>query len=114
MTTENNSSHSEDKDANEPRESELIKTVHNLSRAAFQLAQDSASGEGDKSQNEAKAREMNKQLDELVPRIREAPPEDQANLQSEWTDARQDLNYVLSGGALPTSIRMFHYLRSLE
>jgi hypothetical protein len=93
---------------------DLKKAVHELSRAAYDLAKDAARNQGEQAKLETRAREMDSFLDELVPHIQAAPPDDQPELQAEWTDARQDITYVLSGGTLPTSIRMHHYLQSQE
>lgn len=99
-------------DNGQSREEEwdLKTAVHELNRAAYELAKQSASGEGDRDEMKRQAREMDGFLDELVPRIQAAPLDDQQPLKDAWTDARQDVSYVLSDGQLPTSLRLFHYL----
>ena len=99
-----------DDDSN-PEDLKLV--VQELSQRAYSLAQEAASAAGESEGRKELAREMNGYLDELVPLIQAAPPQDQQMLQSAWTDARQDLLYVLSSGKMPTSLRLHHYLRGM-
>jgi len=88
--------------------------VYQLSNEAFTLAQEAASGGGDKEAREAKARELNARLDELWPQIQAGPATYDPGLNSAWSDARLDLGYVLSNGELSTSTRLFYYLESIK
>ena len=93
---------------------DLMKSVHELSWAAFDLAKQAAENKSAKAELEARAREIDSFLNELIPHIQAASPDEQPVLQTDWMDARQDVRYVLSGGTMPTSIRMYHYLESLK
>ena len=93
---------------------DLKKTLDQLNRDAFGLAQAAAADTGGKASRGRRARAMNNRLDELIPFVQSAPPEDQAGLIQAWNDARLDLGYVLSGGELPTSTRLFHYLQDVK
>ena len=88
---------------------DLTELVSRLSGDAFSLAQATAT-RGGTAVDEVHARELNDRLDELWPRIEAASTAVQPILSLAWTDARLDLGYVLSGGALPTSTRMHAFL----
>lgn len=88
---------------------ELTESVIGVSQEAFDLAR-AAAMSGDFAADEARARELNDRLDELWPRVEAAPATAQPVLGQAWSDARLDLGYLLSGGALPTSIRLNHLI----
>jgi hypothetical protein len=88
--------------------------VYQLSAAAFELAQEAAASQAKQNERARRAREINDFLNELVPYIQNAPLEEQEGLRTAWTDARLDVGYVLSGGELPTSTRLFHYLEGIK
>lgn len=88
--------------------------VYQLSSEAFTLAQEAASGGGDKEAREKKARELNERLDQLWPQIQSGPASADPGVNSAWSDARLDVGYVLSNGELSPSTRLFYYLESLK
>ena len=96
----------------EPNELHLV--VHRLSNEAFQLAQQYASGTGDLDKLAEHAREVNARLDTLWPLIQKLDVTVQADLSQAWSDARMDADYVLSGGELSTSTRLYYYLQGLK
>jgi hypothetical protein len=91
---------------------DLRQSVEELNRAAFDLARQAAADPDSFSELEPRARQMNRFLDELVPLIQAAAPTDQPSLQAQWTEARQDVLYLLSSGRGPTSLRLYHFLQS--
>jgi hypothetical protein len=88
--------------------------VYQLSSEAFTLAQEAASGGGDKEAREKKARALNERLDELWPQIQAGPASADPGLNNAWSDARLDVGYVLSNGDLSPSTRLYYYLESLK
>lgn len=95
-------------------ENDLRLMVHRASNKAFSLAQQFAAGAADLSRIQAKARELNRQLDELWPLIQQSTANEQVDLSQAWSDARLDLGYILSGGQLSTSTRLYYYLQGLK
>jgi|tagenome__1003787_1003787.scaffolds.fasta_scaffold20846818_2 hypothetical protein len=59
---------------------------------------------------ERRARELDERLEELWPAVDASPGEERRELVREWTDARMDLLFVLSGGTAPASLRLGHRL----
>jgi hypothetical protein len=89
---------------------EFGREISKLSADAFQLAI-AAVESGDFAAQEAKARELNKRLDDAWPRIDLSPEPAKSALSKDWTDARLDLGYVLSKGELSTSTRLYYALK---
>ncbi len=96
----------------EPNDLHVI--VHRLSNEAFRLAQQYASGAGEPEKLDEQARDINNRLDTLWPLIQKLEPTAQAELSQAWSDARLDADYVLSGGELSTSTRLYYYLQSMK
>lgn len=93
---------------------DLGRHVSKLSYKAFELAKQAASGKGDKAQLMEQAGELNNHLEEVFNQIQSAPTNEQARLNSAWSDARLDVGYVMSGGELSTSTRLYYYLEDLK
>lgn len=91
---------------------DLVEVVQKLNERAFELAKQVAVAANRQEELSTKARELNGYLDELVPLIMSAPAGDQQSLQDAWTEARQDLMYVLASGQGPSSIRLHHHLQT--
>ena len=92
-------------------ESRPADKIHQLSAQAFQLAQQAARGQREVAQLERQAQAINLRLEALLPAIDDAPAEQRSGLIDAWNDARLDVGYVLSGGELATSTRLFYFLR---
>lgn len=92
----------------------LRSTVHQLSNEAFSLAKQAAQGTDDAQERERKARDIDRQLDNLLPQIQASPANEQAILIQVWNDARLDTSYILSGGTMPTSTRLSNYLEDVR
>lgn len=94
-------------------EGDLRQILTRLNQAAYRLAQQAAQRAAMPEQLEATAQALDQQLMALTPRLDAAPPADQAELVDAWTEARLDLDYILSGGSQPTSIRLHRFLSGL-
>ncbi len=100
---------------NNPTEPNNLRlTVFTLSNEAFNIAQRFASGLGDQAELNERAKEINSQLDGLWPLIQLYPAGEQADISQSWSDARLDVDYVLSNGELSTSTRLYHFLQNLK
>jgi hypothetical protein len=103
--------------ANPPPDPDTAGDLHQiltrLNQAAYRLAQQAAQRAAVPEQLEAEAQALDQQLMALSPRLDAAPPADQAELVNTWTEARLDLDYILSGGSQPTSIRLHRFLAGL-
>lgn len=94
----------------EDKEEDLSSEINRISQDAFALAQAASTSRDDWEEYKQRAREINEILDRMLPEIQGASlPERQALIQ-DWNDARLDVGFVLSGGELATSTRLFHFL----
>ena len=93
---------------------ELRKAVIGLSNEAFELAKQAVEGTGDKEQRAKQAQDINRRLEELLPEVQAAPATDQPTLNSAWSDGRLDVGYVMSGGQLSTSTRLYYFIEDLK
>ncbi len=96
-----------------PAEGDLRQTISALNREAYQLAQQAARHPATAQQYTAQAQDLERRLAAVAPLIDSAEPWEQGELAAAWTDARLDLDYILSGGTQPTSLRLHHFLTSL-
>ena len=90
---------------------DLLEAVRELNARAFELAKQVAATVNRQEELTTRARELNGYLDEMVPLIMSASAGDRQTLQDAWTEARQDLMYVLASGQGPSSIRLHHHLQ---
>lgn len=81
---------------------------------SFQLGLQIWQGTDDAQERERKARDIDRQLDNLLPQIQASPANEQAILIKVWNDARLDTSYILSGGTMPTSTRLSNYLEDVR
>lgn len=93
---------------------DLVQTITALNQAAYQLAQQAAHAGDHSSAYAAQAAALDARLADIAPRLADLALDEQAALAAAWTEARLDLDYVLSGGRQPTSIRLHHYLTGLR
>ena len=96
-----------------PAEGDLRQTITALNRAAYELAQQAARHQATTQQYEAQAQDLDRRLQAVGPQLDSAEPFEQGELAEAWTDARLDLDYILSGGTQPTSLRLHHFLAGL-
>src|SRR4051812_44946101 len=85
---------------------DLRQILTQLNQSAYHLAQQAAQLAPGSPQLVAQAADLDARLAAVSPRIDTAPPDEQPELAELWTDARLDLDYILSGGSQPTSIRL--------
>ncbi len=100
-------------DSQQPAGDDLRQTITALNREAYALAQQVARHQAQTDQYTEQARALDQRLEAVSPLIDSAEAWEQGELAEAWTDARLDLDYILSGGSQPTSIRLHHYLAGL-
>src|SRR5688500_16560110 len=93
---------------------DLSLTIHRVSSEAFTLAKQMVDGVEDRAALQQQAGGINARLKELWPVVDAAPTAVRADLTNAWSNARADVDYVLSGGTLPTSTRLHHYMREAK
>ena len=89
-------------------------SVQRLSAQSFESAKAVAAAGGSTESQRETARHLDGELANLWPAVDALPPNQRAEVSAAWTDARLDLDYILSAGQLPTSTRMYHYLQELR
>lgn len=93
---------------------EVRSAVQHLSLRSFDLAK-AVAGTGSSTHNQREsARHLDGELSNIWPAVDALPLDQRAEASAAWTDARLDLDYILSAGQLPTSTRLFHYLQELR
>ena len=90
---------------------DLERTIDQLSQEAFRLATATAANQADGQTRKGRAREIDRQLDELVSKIQAMPATEQPPLVDAWNDARLDIGFVLSDGKQPMSLRLQAHIR---
>lgn len=84
--------------------------VAKVSQQAFQLAV--AAAAGDFANCQAAMKGINEQLDAFRPSLATVPESSRAETIAAWNDARLEVGFVLSGGELPMSMRLFYHLEA--
>jgi hypothetical protein len=90
---------------------DLGRRIDQLSQEAFRLAKATAANQSDGENRKGRAREIDRQLDELVSKIQALPAAEQPSLVEAWNDGRLDIGFVLSDGKQPMSLRLQAHLR---
>src|SRR5690348_13150009 len=105
---------SDNSEASRHTPDEVRSAVQRLSAQSFELAKAVAATGGSTESQRESARQLDGELANLWPAVDALPPDPKSEASAAWTDARLDLDYILSAGQLPTSTRMFHYLQELK
>jgi hypothetical protein len=88
---------------------EIVKSIHLFSYEAFEVAKAFVGGDTTEVLKQ-KASELMNQLPTIADSAQEANPAYQADLNNALSEADLDLEYVLAGGEVPSSIRLQHFI----
>ena len=96
--------------AEEAANEEIDADISRFSAEAFGLAKAFLAGDHDDALRES-ASGLRAKLPDVAARMQEADEPYRAGMNRALSEARLDLDYVLAGGELPTSLRLGHVIR---
>lgn len=97
-----------------PAEGDLQRIIMELNQAAYHLAQQAAQQPNQFDQFAEQAYELDRRLQAVALLIdnTEVPGQPDELIEA-WTTARLDVDFILSGGSQPTSLRLHQFLTGL-